>query len=226
MDRLCELGRTGVSMDQVHRELEAGRAIPEQWVAITFDDGNRSDFEHALPVLAERGFRATFFICGERVGDPGGLSPDMVRTMHSAGMHVGSHAMTHRFMSSLAATEEEQELRRSRELLETIVTAPVVHFAPPGGRWSRRTAQALERAGFSAVSTSRYGFNAVAGRRVVYRRLPVVRSTSAAVFDAMVRTQRWRLVPGYARAEALRLARHMLGEKAYGHARTARKGHA
>src|SRR5438309_11165798 len=30
--------------------------------AITFDDGNRSQFQHAVPVLKEFGLRATFFV--------------------------------------------------------------------------------------------------------------------------------------------------------------------
>jgi peptidoglycan/xylan/chitin deacetylase (PgdA/CDA1 family) len=107
-------------------------------VGITFDDGNASDYQHALPILAQYGFRGTFFICGERVG--GEMPAEQVRTLHGAGMHIGSHGMRHLFMTALNATEEESELVRSRELLEGLIGEPVVHFAPPGGRWSARTA--------------------------------------------------------------------------------------
>jgi peptidoglycan/xylan/chitin deacetylase (PgdA/CDA1 family) len=224
MDRLRELGRVGVSMDDVHRALAAGGAVPPEWVALTFDDGNRSDHEHALPALAGRGFRATFFVCVERVGEADGLSRAMVRELHGAGMHIGSHAMTHRFLTALSASEEEAELLGSREFLETVVSAPVEHFAPPGGRWSSRTEQALRRAGYTAVATSRYGFNAAATPCFAYRRLPVVRSTGPGRFDAMVRAERGRLWSGYVRAGTLGLARHMLGEAAYRRARTVRAG--
>jgi len=193
-------------------------------VAITFDDGNRSDHDHALPMLAARGFRATFFVCGKRTGESGELPPARVRAMHDAGMHIGSHAMTHRFMTALSAGDEARELHESKELLESIIGARVDHFAPPGGRWSPRTARALAAAGFVAVSTSKFGFNDAAGARFAYRRLPVVRSTGAARFDAMILGERRRLWSSYLRAEALGLARRVLGESGYGKARAMRPG--
>ena len=39
-------------------------------VRITFDDGNASDVEHALPALRERGLNATFFVVAGRLGAP------------------------------------------------------------------------------------------------------------------------------------------------------------
>jgi peptidoglycan/xylan/chitin deacetylase (PgdA/CDA1 family) len=222
IDRLREWGCVGVSMREIHATLAAGRVVPAEWVAITFDDGNLSDHEHALPLLVQRGFRATFFVCGERVDRPGGLTPAMIRSMHAAGMQIGSHAMTHRFLTRLSAAEEAAEVGRSRELLESLVGGPVDHFAPPGGRWSRRTARSLRLAGYAAVSTSTYGFNDAATPRFAYRRLPVTRSTRPGVFGAMVRAERRRLWPGYFRAGAVALARGVLGEGVYARVRSAR----
>jgi peptidoglycan/xylan/chitin deacetylase (PgdA/CDA1 family) len=222
MRRLYELGRVGVSMDRIHRTLQSGAMVPAEWVGVTFDDGNASDYQHALPILAQYGFRGTFFICGERVG--GEMPADQVRALHGAGMHIGSHAMRHVFMTSLNATEEETELVRSRELLEGLIGEPVLHFAPPGGRWSRRTRRALKSAGYVAVSSSRYGFNRSDKASFAYCRLPVVRATSLYTFDAMVRGDRNRLWPGYARAGVLGTARLVLGESAYGYARGWRRG--
>ena len=39
-------------------------------VRITFDDGNASDVEQALPALRERGLTATFFVVAGRLGTP------------------------------------------------------------------------------------------------------------------------------------------------------------
>jgi peptidoglycan/xylan/chitin deacetylase (PgdA/CDA1 family) len=223
MERLRESGRLGVSMDQIHQTLAAGGNIPAPWVGVTFDDGNRSDHEHALPVLVRFGFRATFFVCGERIDTD--LSARHLREMHAAGMHVGSHAMTHRFMTTLSAAEEEGELVRSRATLEALVGAPVEHFAPPGGRWSGRTRRALERTGYVAVSTSSFGFNSAGAASFAYRRLPVVRATSWELFEAMICADRRKLLPGYTRAAILSAARAVLGEGVYGRTRTLGKGH-
>lgn len=217
MQRLQDGGRTGVSMDRIHGTLSAGQAVPPGWVGITFDDGNTSDYRHALPVLSRHGFHATFFVCGERIERE--LSAAHLRELHAAGMHLGSHAMRHRFMTTLSASEERDELSRSRRALEDVLGTPVVHFAPPGGRWSGRTREALKAAGYVAVSTSRYGFNASNTPKFAYCRLPVVRATSWSTFEAMAGGHRHRLWKGYARAVVLGAARGILGEPGYARAR-------
>jgi peptidoglycan/xylan/chitin deacetylase (PgdA/CDA1 family) len=224
MDGLQAAGRIGVTMDRVHRTLAGGGRVPPEWVALTFDDGNASDHGHALPVLAARGFQATFYVCGNRVDAPGGLAATAIRDLHAAGMHIGSHAMTHRFLSTLDAGAEREELARSRELLESIVGDRVDHFAPPGGRWSARTAGALRELGFAAVATSVFGYNDAGGARFAYRRIPIVRSTSDERFDAIARGSRLRLLPGYARAMTLSLVRGALGESTYARVRAAGTG--
>jgi peptidoglycan/xylan/chitin deacetylase (PgdA/CDA1 family) len=224
MERLADGGRIGVSMDQVHEALTAGRHIPAQWVAITFDDGNESDHAEALPVLADSGFRATFFVCGARVDAPGGLSRAALREMHDAGMHIGSHAMTHRFLTTLDGVAERDELARSRDLLESVVGARVDHFAPPGGRWSARTERTLRDLSFCAVSTSVFGYNDAARVRFAYRRIPVVLATTIDRFEAVARGSRTPLLPAYARAAVLSAVRGALGERAYARVRAARPG--
>jgi peptidoglycan/xylan/chitin deacetylase (PgdA/CDA1 family) len=222
MKRLHDGGRTGVSMHEIHGTLAAGKAVPPAWVGITFDDGNASDYQHAMPILAQYGFRATFFICGERL--TGEMPPAQVRALHAAGMHIGSHAMTHRFMTTLDAASEEDEVVRSRKTLEGIIGEQVVHFAPPGGRWSQRTRRLLEGAGYVAVSSSRYGFNRADKASFSYCRLPIVRATSMYTFDAMVHADRMKLWGGYARAGILGTARFLMGESVYGHARAWKRG--
>lgn len=217
MAHLRESGRVAVSMDQIHGTLVSGQPVPPHWIGVTFDDGNASDYEHALPILSQHGFRATFFVCGERIENE--LRPERLRSLHAAGMHVGSHAMRHRFMTTLGAADEELELVQSRARLEQLIGAPVLHFAPPGGRWSARTRDALRRAGYVAVSTSQYGFNASHAARFAYRRLPVMAATSMNTFEAMVDARRRRLWAGYARATVLGAARSVLGESNYGRAR-------
>ena len=56
-------------------------AREESHVQLTFDDGNASDFEIALPALLRRGMRAAFFLCSGRLDQPGFLSRKQVREL-------------------------------------------------------------------------------------------------------------------------------------------------
>jgi peptidoglycan/xylan/chitin deacetylase (PgdA/CDA1 family) len=215
LERLASSGRRGVSLAQAHDALAAGTPVPREWVVLTFDDGNESDYVHALPMLAARGFRATFYVCGCRVGSPGGLERSMIKEMRAAGMHVGSHAMSHRFLTTLSARDEEDELARSKSLLEEVAGSPVDHFAPPGGRWSKRTARTLRRLGYRAVATSAFGFNDSGAAKFAYRRIPVVAATTPEGFDALLEGRPWRVWRGYLRAGSVALLRGSLGEASY-----------
>src|SRR4051812_25578445 len=65
-------------------------------VRITFDDGNASDVEHALPALQARGLKATFFVVAGRLGEPRFLDAADVKALAAAGMTIGCHGMRHR----------------------------------------------------------------------------------------------------------------------------------
>src|ERR1700754_2728623 len=56
---------------------------------VSFDDGNASDLEIALPALLERGMSATFFVVADRLGRPAYLGTDDLRALREAGMTIG-----------------------------------------------------------------------------------------------------------------------------------------
>src|SRR5262249_9669647 len=76
-----------VTRDQFESTLDsiAGRSD----VRITFDDGNQSDLEYALPALRKRGLNATFFVVAGRLDQPGFLDRAGVRELSAQGMAIG-----------------------------------------------------------------------------------------------------------------------------------------
>jgi peptidoglycan/xylan/chitin deacetylase (PgdA/CDA1 family) len=144
-----------VSRDTFLRVLDS--AAGREDVRITFDDGNDSDCDHALPALRERGLRATFFVCGGRVDQPGFLSADRVRELADAGMRIGSHGMDHRRWRGLGAEELRTELVQSKARLEEIVERPVTEAACPFGAYDRHVLRTLRTLGYERVYTSDRG---------------------------------------------------------------------
>ena len=62
------------------------------------------------------------------------LSWEDCRTMIGAGMTIGSHSVDHVHLMDLSDPEAEDELRRSKELIENNTGAPCDHFCCPFGR--------------------------------------------------------------------------------------------
>ena len=215
MAGLREAGFRGVSLGRAIGGVEGNEGEPGTPVVITFDDGNRSDYECALPVLAANGFTATFFVTGGRVGLPDGLDEVQLRGLCAAGMEVGSHGMTHRFLSELDRAEQEDECRRSRDLLQAITGCPVRFFSLPGGRMSAVTLDVLKSLAYAGVCTSVFGYNRPGGDPFRLKRIPITRSTSQRAFLGYLYRSPGVVWPACVAARSRALARRVLGERLY-----------
>ncbi|MCX6588709.1 MAG: polysaccharide deacetylase family protein [Acidobacteria bacterium] len=57
--------------------------------------------------------------------------PEQIRAIHHAGHEVGCHSLHHDWLPGLAPDRLRENLRRSREVLEACIGAPVETFVPP-----------------------------------------------------------------------------------------------
>lgn len=126
-------------------------------VRITFDDGNASDIEHALPQLRQRGLSATFFVVAGRLGVSGFLDEDDVRSLADAGMGIGCHGMRHRQWRRLDRPALWEEVVEASRILERTVGRPVTEAACPFGSYDRRVLRFLRAHGYRTIFTSDSG---------------------------------------------------------------------
>jgi peptidoglycan/xylan/chitin deacetylase (PgdA/CDA1 family) len=132
--------------------LDAVRA--DQRVRLSFDDGNASDLQIALPALVDRGMTADFFVVAGRLGAPGSLDADGVRELHRAGMRIGNHGMRHRSWREARGRERREELVEARAMLSEVVGGAVDVAACPRGDYDRSVLADLRDAGYLTVFTS------------------------------------------------------------------------
>lgn len=123
-------------------------------VALSFDDGNRSDVEVALPALKERGLTATFFPLAGRLLDPLSLASDDLRLLRDEGMTIGNHGWDHVPWRRLSPADAHREFVESRNVLEEAAGAPITTVALPLGQYDRRTLKRLRREGYRTVYSS------------------------------------------------------------------------
>lgn len=79
---LSEAGYTGVSFDELQAYVLRGEPLPEKPVVITFDDGYRSNYTLAYPILRKYGMKATIFAIGVSFGTDHYKDTDYAITPH------------------------------------------------------------------------------------------------------------------------------------------------
>ena len=79
---LAEAGYTGISFDELQAYVLRGELLPEKPVVITFDDGYRSNYTLAYPILQKYGMKATIFAIGVSFGKDHYKDTDYAITPH------------------------------------------------------------------------------------------------------------------------------------------------
>ncbi|MET4637665.1 polysaccharide deacetylase family protein [Mycetocola sp. 2940] len=123
-------------------------------VRLSFDDGNRSDVDIALPALRDRGLHAAFFALAGRLEDEASLSAGDLRDLRAAGMTIGSHGWTHVPWRGLDEAAARRELVDARAILAEASGGAIDDAALPLGRYDRQLLRRLAAIGYRNVYTS------------------------------------------------------------------------
>ncbi len=113
---------TTVGGAEVVAAFNGGRPLPDDAVWITFDDGDSSVVEHALPLLVERSMSATMFVCPGLVADGESHWWDVVESATTKGW-VSDRLPAGHFVTALKRlpdVERRELVESAREHLESV----------------------------------------------------------------------------------------------------------
>jgi peptidoglycan/xylan/chitin deacetylase (PgdA/CDA1 family) len=150
---LRDHGFTPITFTDLDAYFDTGAPLPEKPVILTFDDGWRTQFENALPLLTTYGFRATFFFFPNGLGHENFMSWDEARELVTAGMEIGSHSQSHLYMTKQDAVALQKELAGSKEWLEEELRVPVAALSYPFGLYSEEIIALAEETGYTTART-------------------------------------------------------------------------
>jgi peptidoglycan/xylan/chitin deacetylase (PgdA/CDA1 family) len=158
--------RSVVPLHVAAARLDRRGQLPAGMVSLTFDDGFRGLYDHAMPVLD--GLPATVFLVAQTltsrgqgvdwVDDPpthalDTLDLEQIREMAAAGVSFESHSYSHADLTQLSYADCVRDLRDSRQLLESLLGRPVRMLAYPRGRHNAAVRAAAQRAGYAYAFT-------------------------------------------------------------------------
>ncbi|MEO6566479.1 MAG: polysaccharide deacetylase family protein, partial [Casimicrobiaceae bacterium] len=123
MEFLARNGYQVVPISKLAGFLDGREALPPKTVAITIDDGYRSTFDIAWPILRKFGFPATVYLYTDFVGAGDALTWAQMKEMTASGLiDIQPHSKTHANLTLRLPGEQEA---RYRDRVRREVEAPV-----------------------------------------------------------------------------------------------------
>ncbi|MBK1648818.1 polysaccharide deacetylase family protein [Rhabdochromatium marinum] len=155
-----------LSLEQALRCLAGVSPIPVRALVLTFDDAYANFLDYAAPVLADYGYPATVYAISDWLGQPmrwRDPQPDRatprlmsgaeLRSLHQAGISLGSHSCTHARLAELSPEAQRAELTDSRARLQDILGEPVLDLCYPFGSFNTATLRLAAHAGYRSATT-------------------------------------------------------------------------
>jgi hypothetical protein len=119
---------------------------------MSVDDGHPLDMRMAA-LLDRCGMRATFYL--PMTNDEGAPVLDAVAMRElSQRFEAGSHTRSHRFLTTLAASDAWRQISEGKQMLEDCIGKPVKGFCYPGGRYQRIHLLQVRAMGFDYARTT------------------------------------------------------------------------
>ena len=143
-------GYTTLTISELNNYILNNTPIPEKSIVITFDDGYADNYINAFPILKELDIKATIFVISNFTDKDGYyMTSQQIKEMSDYGIDIQSHTASHPYLSQLTYEEQLNELKTSKEKLESITGKPVISVAYPFGDYDDNTIVASEEAGYS-----------------------------------------------------------------------------
>src|SRR4029079_8685262 len=179
MKELKDKGITVIPMQDFLAWKRGEKNIPPRSAVVTFDDGWKSQYEVAWPIMKKYGYPMTLFIYteGVRGGSLGGgeaITWEQLSEMRDAGVDIQAHSATHqdlreghavtvvepgkkRTRKKLTGAEYEQWLHNEivgcKELLEQRLAIKVNCFSVPFGNYNEHVKEIARNSGYEAMFT-------------------------------------------------------------------------
>jgi peptidoglycan/xylan/chitin deacetylase (PgdA/CDA1 family) len=179
MKQLKDAGITVISMQDLLAWKRGEKNIPPRCAVVTFDDGWKSQYEVAWPIMKKYGYPFTMFIYTEGVrggalGGGGAITWEQLADMRDNGVDIEAHSATHQDLreghtirlvgpggkktaTKLTGPQYEQWLQNevvgSKQLLEQRLGIKVNCFAVPFGNYNDHVKELARKSGYEAMFT-------------------------------------------------------------------------
>ncbi len=183
--QLCFLKENGYTCVSF-AEAEKGGITVKKPVIITFDDGFRTVYQYARPLLKKYGMKATMFLAPKYIDENNGyyMTWDMVREMLAEGiMEPGAHTYSHIDIRAVDRQTLLQELRSTDEAIVKALGVQPRAMCFPYGAFDIKSLRTLKEYGkYRYHVASFFGRTNFSGNKKLIQRLGISNDDSIEMF--------------------------------------------
>lgn len=173
MEWLHQHGYKTLRLDKFYDCLHNGIKVDDKTVVITFDDGYRSLYTYATPILQRYGFTAVLFLTTAAVGEPSyrclphctlyptddrPLTWEELREMQQKGWEIQAHGHYHYGHTALKPKMLEEEIRLSKQAISDNLQFDSEFYCYPYGDYNKEILDKITELGFKAAFSVQPGF--------------------------------------------------------------------
>ncbi len=150
-----------LELAELYRYLTEKKPLPEKAAVITIDDGYKSVYQHAWPLLQSFGYPFTVFIYVKATDNKHWdyMTWDQVRELQKKGVDFQSHGYGHHRFGTRPKEMDEQDYRdwiaadfaKSQTIMERELGVKPRFLALPYGEYNQTVIEVAKTAGFEAV---------------------------------------------------------------------------
>lgn len=146
---LLEQGYQFKQLSDVFDSAASGTVKYDKTIVLTFDDGYRSFYTAAYPILKKYNIPATLFVINQDIGKRGYVTWEMMKEMQASGLvEIGAHTMNHKHLDKLKLEKVKCQIEESKRQLEVGLKTQIKVFAYPYGGYNQKIEEIVKQAGF------------------------------------------------------------------------------
>ncbi len=157
MQFIKDQGYNVISLSDAVVHLANNKPLHGKNIAITFDDGYRSQYTFAFPILQKFGYTGTFFIYTNAIDNlNASMTWEEISDLDGHGMTIGAHTRSHAMLTNIGDKKIlRDEIEGSKEDIQAHLQKNIDLFAYPFGAYDESIKTEVESAGFrGAVSVN------------------------------------------------------------------------
>jgi peptidoglycan/xylan/chitin deacetylase (PgdA/CDA1 family) len=196
VDALSRAGFHAVTLDQVRSAWRGTGHLPQHPIVLSFDNGYRTQYTQALPVLRRLGWVADENLQLEGLPPrQGGLTRPEVHALVGAGWELDTQGWSHADLTALDPAQLRFQVADARVRIRRLYRVRANWFCYPSGRYNPAVVAAVRAAGYVGATTVVAGWARPGEDPFTLPRLRVLAGTSPSALLAQIAADRGSPTP-------------------------------